>query len=73
MANDRRRFKIYRDEAKERHTNHWDWDYMGYEGASEAYRQHSLPVRCDEAESDAASPDRWLSSALYRVLFLFRG
>ena len=24
----RHRFKVYRDEAKERHTSHWDWDYM---------------------------------------------
>ena len=24
----RQRFKIYRDQVKERHTSHWDWDYL---------------------------------------------
>ena len=34
MPEKRRRFKIYRDEAKERLTNHWDWDYMGYDSTN---------------------------------------
>lgn len=46
MSEKRRRFKIYRDEAKERLTNHWDWDYMGYDSSAleDAESPNSVPA-----------------------------
>lgn len=26
-----KKFKIYQEEVKERHTSHWDWDYLSTE------------------------------------------
>lgn len=26
-----KKFKIYHDEVKDRHTSHWDWDYLSTE------------------------------------------
>jgi hypothetical protein len=27
----KRKFKVYQDEVKTRHTSHWDWDYLSTE------------------------------------------
>lgn len=32
-----RRFKIYREKAKDRHVSHWDWDYVSTAEVENAY------------------------------------
>ncbi len=70
MSEKRRRFKIYRDEAKERLTNHWDWDYMGYDSTNEEFVQSSPPVTPDRTTESTPSPRNFLDRV--RNLFLFR-
>lgn len=42
---DRKRFKIYHDEAKHHHTSHWDWDYQTYrELEGENVKNKSAPA-----------------------------
>ena len=56
-SNSRKRWKLYTDEVKERHTSHWDWDYMSREELDELARHNAEqppPVR-PEPEPAAAS------------------
>lgn len=42
MSKKRQRWKIYRDEVKERLTNHWDMDYMSAELIAAEYAKPKL-------------------------------
>ncbi len=50
------KFKIYQDEVKERHTSHWDWDYLSteeIEALMDEQRQREAAAR---AAVDSAHP-----------------
>lgn len=51
-----KKFKIYQDEVKERHTSHWDWDYLSteeIEALMDEQRQREAAARAAE---DSAQP-----------------
>ena len=59
----RDRLKIYLDEAKERHTSHWDWDYM-----ARSEIEASLTSRTADTVDE---PQRSRNSLLLRIRQLF--
>lgn len=61
MPEKRRRFKIYRDEAKERLTNHWDWDYMGYDSTKGEQSPLLMPQSpsVNNTEPTPSKPSLW--------------
>ena len=68
MSKKPRRFKIYRDEAKERLTNHWDWDYMGFDSTDEGFIQTTRLVNPEPTGSSESTTRSFLA----RVLAAFR-
>ncbi|MDX1653618.1 MAG: hypothetical protein R3310_00255 [Candidatus Competibacteraceae bacterium] len=55
MSNSNRRLKIYQDEAKLRHTTHWDWDYLSAE-EYQALMEDQSWRRLADLPAEAARP-----------------
>ena len=53
-----KQFKIYRDPVKERHTSHWDWDWMTTaEIEAEMLASRDCPASEDELRSNPRRED----------------
>ena len=68
MAHSQRRFKVYRDEIKERHTSHWDWDYLQRSHLDELLREHdqSPPSKSQQRQDARPNVLRALVDWLFR-------
>ena len=55
--NERKRYKIYQDEAKARLTTHWDWDYLPAAELNRIMnsRRHN-PARAAQRHSSVMTP-----------------
>ncbi len=66
MSQQKRKLKIYLEEAKNRQTTHWDWDCMTTEEIQAAYReanhQRNQNTRQPAARPVAAYVNRWFGS-----------
>lgn len=54
-SGNQKRAEVHTDEAKSRHTSHWDTDYMTTEQLEEAHREGREKQRNDDEDRD--SPD----------------